>query len=288
MLPGRRSRMSDERAIGTSTIAILQPAPGHGPIARIFDGFGNDRQSPSRIRVFGRMAKVGDLLTFVQPERRQMADRDGPSTGAVRFYSFGGSVKSLNGRQISRLVCETPVAGSSQIVYGGGLALDWDMPQDMSSYSALSAFHTQLQRLVDSIDQRTREAGLQRTKLRMLLAIWREPSGATIGLLADALDIDRNTVVEIVDHLVRQGFVTRERDPHDRRRFLISLTPTGSEWIGPVVDGELRELAAAGPELVRTLRAVIAHASAHAARPGTETRLDVSDFVWRGTGVAVV
>ena len=147
------------------------------------------------------------------------------------------------------------------------------MPEDMSSYSALAAFHTELQRLVDSIDQRTRQAGLQRTKLRMLLAIRRQPSAAT--------------VVEVVDDLVRQGFVTRERDTHDRRRFLISLTASGSEWIGPVVDGELRELAAAGPELLRTLRAVIAHASAHVARPA-EARLDVSDFVWRGSGVAVV
>jgi len=162
------------------------------------------------------------------------------------------------------------------------------MPVDMSSYSALAAFHTQLQRLVDSIDARTREAGLQRTKLRMLLAIRRQPSAATIGQLADALDIDRNTVVEIVDELGRQGFVTRERDPHDRRRFLISLTAAGTEWIGPVVDGELRELAAAGPELLRALRAVLAHAAAHVAHPGTDTRLDVGDFVWRGTGVAVV
>src|SRR5204863_9477738 len=118
-------------------------------------------------------------------------------------------------------LCETPVTGSSQIVYGGGLALDSAMSQDMSSYSALAAFHTELQRLVDSIDQRTRQAGLQRTKLRMLLAIRRQPSAATIGLLADALDIDRTTVVEVVDDLVRQGFVTRERDTHDRRRFLI-------------------------------------------------------------------
>jgi len=162
------------------------------------------------------------------------------------------------------------------------------MAEEMTSYSALDAFHTQLQRLVDSTDQRTREAGLQRTKLRMLLAIRRQPAAATIGLLADSLDIDRNAVVEIVDDLVRQGFVTRQRDPHDRRRFLISLTPTGSEWIGPVVEGELRELATAGPELMRTLRAVIAHASAHVARPVVETRLDVSDFIWRGTGAAMV
>src|SRR5436309_8586019 len=162
------------------------------------------------------------------------------------------------------------------------------MPENTSSYSALAAFHTQLQRLVDSIDHRTREAGLQRTKLRMLLAIRRQPSAATIGQLAEALDIDRNTVVEIVDDLVRQGFVIRERDPHDRRRFLISLTPTGSDWIGPVVDGELRELATAGPELLRALRAAIAHAATHVARSCTEPRLDVGDFVWRGTGAAAI
>jgi len=173
-------------------------------------------------------------------------------------------------------------------VRGDGLAPTSAMADEMTSYSVLAAFHTQLQRLVDSTDQRTREAGLQRTKLRMLLAIRRQPSAATIGTLAESLDIDRNTVVEIVDDLVRQGFVTRQRDPHDRRRFLISLTPMGTEWIGPVVDGELRELATAGPELLRALRAAIAHASAHVSRSCTETRLDVGDFVWRGTGAAAI
>jgi DNA-binding MarR family transcriptional regulator len=164
------------------------------------------------------------------------------------------------------------------------------MADEMTSYTALAAFHTQLQRLVDATDHRTRQAGLQRTKLRMLLAIRRQPAAgsATIGVLAEALDIDRNAVVEIVDELVRQGFVTRQRDPQDRRRFLIALTPTGEQWIAPVIEGELRELAAAGPELLRALRAVIAHASAHVARSCTETRLDVSDFVWRGTGVATI
>jgi DNA-binding MarR family transcriptional regulator len=165
------------------------------------------------------------------------------------------------------------------------------MADEMTSYSALAAFHTQLQRLVDSTEQRTREAGLQRTKLRMLLAIRRQPAAAgsaTIGVLAKTLDIDRNVVVEIVDELVRQGFVTRQRDPQDRRRFLIALTAAGDEWIAPIIEGELRELATAGPELLRTLRAVIAHASAHVARSCTESRLDVADFVWRGTGVATI
>jgi DNA-binding MarR family transcriptional regulator len=164
------------------------------------------------------------------------------------------------------------------------------MAEEMTSYTALAAFHTQLQRLVDATDRRTREAGLQRTKLRMLLAIRRRPTAgsATIGVLAEALDIDRNTVVEIVDDLVRQGFVTRRRDPHDRRRFLIAVTPIGEQWIAPVVEGELRELATAGPELLRALRTVIAHASANVARSCTETRLDVGDFVWRGTGVATI
>jgi DNA-binding MarR family transcriptional regulator len=189
-----------------------------------------------------------------------------------------------------RVVFETLVAAVSSVWSGDALAVNSAMADDMSSYSALAAFHEQLQRLVDSTEQRTREAGLQRTKLRMLLAIRRQPaaSSVTIGVLGEALDLDRNIVVEIVDELARQGLVTRQRDPHDRRRFLITLTPTGEEWIAPVVEGELRELAAAGPELLRTLRAVIAHASAHVARPCTENRLDVADFVWRGAGVATI
>ena len=160
----------------------------------------------------------------------------------------------------------------------------------LSEYWALGALHDQLQRVMDGTDHRAKEAGLQRTKFRLLIAIGRQPAGvpATIGGLAEALDMDRTAVVELVDELARQRFVVRERDRTDRRRFLISLTPAGEDWLKPLVEGDLRELAAAGPGLLRALRTVMAHAVATADRSQPPVRENVADFAWRSVGAAPI
>lgn len=44
---------------------------------------------------------------------------------------------------------------------------------------------------------------------------------------ADAADIDPATMVKTVDELERQGLVTRERNPRDRRAHELALTPAG-------------------------------------------------------------
>jgi DNA-binding MarR family transcriptional regulator len=46
--------------------------------------------------------------------------------------------------------------------------------------------------------------------------------------IADRLDVDRSQVVGFADRLERDGFVTRGRDPRDRRRVLISITAEGA------------------------------------------------------------
>jgi MarR family transcriptional regulator, lower aerobic nicotinate degradation pathway regulator len=45
--------------------------------------------------------------------------------------------------------------------------------------------------------------------------------------IGEQLSIDRTTMVEIVDELERQGIVRRERSPHDRRSYAVTLTPNG-------------------------------------------------------------
>ncbi|SER35629.1 DNA-binding transcriptional regulator, MarR family [Lentzea xinjiangensis] len=47
--------------------------------------------------------------------------------------------------------------------------------------------------------------------------------------IADRLDVDRSQVVGFVDRLERDGFVTRSREAHDRRRVLISATAKSVE-----------------------------------------------------------
>jgi DNA-binding MarR family transcriptional regulator len=49
----------------------------------------------------------------------------------------------------------------------------------------------------------------------------------TIGEAAAHLDRAQSVISEIVSHLESQGLLERERDPADRRRTLIWLTPAG-------------------------------------------------------------
>lgn len=72
---------------------------------------------------------------------------------------------------------------------------------------------------------------LSMAQLRVLYAIYR--AGETsIGGVADLLDIGTSTASHLVERLVQAGFIQRTEDVDDRRRTLVSLTPSGIDLIG--------------------------------------------------------
>ena len=50
--------------------------------------------------------------------------------------------------------------------------------------------------------------------------------------LAEAFCMDANNVVLLLNELEQQGYATRLRDPDDRRRHVVELTPAGAEALG--------------------------------------------------------
>jgi DNA-binding MarR family transcriptional regulator len=71
----------------------------------------------------------------------------------------------------------------------------------------------------------------------------------TAGRLAEALQLTTGAITGVLDRLERAGFVRRERDPEDRRRVLVRLSPERQRELGQLLD----PLAAALDEVAQSL-----------------------------------
>lgn len=63
----------------------------------------------------------------------------------------------------------------------------------------------------------------------MALSYVRDHDGGPQQELAEALCMDANNVVLLLNELEELGFISRLRDPSDRRRHLVGLTSAGSK-----------------------------------------------------------
>ena len=129
----------------------------------------------------------------------------------------------------------------------------------MADYHALAEVRYQIRRFLHFSEQAAREAGLVPQQHQLLLALKGLPAGrkATISEVAERLQLQHHSTVELIDRLVERGLVARLRDDIDRRRVIIHLTPQGEQILRRLSLLHRHELQLAGPAFVRALGELI-------------------------------
>ena len=137
--------------------------------------------------------------------------------------------------------------------------MSYDQEITLSQYQSLAEFRYQLRRFLHFSEQAARSVGLEPQQHQLLLTLKGLPQGrsATVSEVAERLQIQHHSTVELIDRMVDKNLLERSRDENDQRKVIIHLTPYGEEVLRKLSLLHRTELRSSGPELVRALNSVI-------------------------------
>jgi DNA-binding MarR family transcriptional regulator len=147
-------------------------------------------------------------------------------------------------------------------------------------YTALADFRYEIRRFLNFSERAARAAGIEPHQHQALLAIkgLRAGQAATVGVLAERLQVRHHTAVELTDRLEAKGLIRRLRGEADRREVLLELTLRGEKLLRELTLSHRAELQMAGPKLVAALESAIArerrryHSSSNLSPSGDDSK----------------
>ena len=140
----------------------------------------------------------------------------------------------------------------------------------LHDYQSLAEFRHQIRRYLRFSEKMVRNANLEPRQYQLLLALKGLPPNVRprIAELAEQLQIQHHSAVELVDRLENSGLVRRERGTNDRREVLVLLTAAGERVICELVLHHRTELSSRGPALLDALHGVLRNSG----RPASSKR----------------
>jgi DNA-binding MarR family transcriptional regulator len=139
----------------------------------------------------------------------------------------------------------------------------------LADYESLAELRYQIRRFLHFSEQAARDSGLEPRQHQLMLTLKGLPAGTRprIRELAQRLQIQHHSAVELVNRLAAHGYVRRHRGGEDRREVLLALTPKGEKILRELSLHHKAELRMRGPALVTALKRVMTGKGSNGVRP---------------------
>lgn len=128
-------------------------------------------------------------------------------------------------------------------------------PLTEPEYLALAEFRYQLRRFQRHMEEATRALGANPQQYQLVLALKGLPREAepSISQLAERMQLNHNSMVELVDRCEENLLLRRSRSGNDRRQVSLSITPEGESLLRRLGAAARQELSDMGPALVESV-----------------------------------
>lgn len=128
----------------------------------------------------------------------------------------------------------------------------------LADYQAIAEFRYQIRRFLRFSEGAARAVGLEPQQHQLLLAIKGMPGGRAVRIsdVAERLQIQHHSTVELVDRLAARGLVSRALGEDDRREVYVQLSSRGEQILAGLTVHHKNELRRAAPALVAALHEI--------------------------------
>ncbi|MCU1221250.1 MAG: transcriptional regulator, MarR family [Candidatus Angelobacter sp.] len=128
-------------------------------------------------------------------------------------------------------------------------------PLTEPEYLALGEFRYQVRRFLRNMEEATRLLGANPQQYQLVLAVKGLPkeTAPTISNLAERMQLNHNSMVELVDRCEENSLLRRTRSGEDRRQVSLSIMPEGEALLRQLGVAARQELQEKGPILVEAI-----------------------------------
>lgn len=138
--------------------------------------------------------------------------------------------------------------------------MDQHNKQIAIDYQTLAELRYQIRRFLRFSEQAAKSADIEPQQYQLLLAVKGLPDGRkpAIEELAERLQLQHHSTVELINRLVEHHLVERQRDESDLRHALIALTSDSEQVLQRLALSHQTELQTIGPAFLQALETILA------------------------------